>query len=249
MHKVKTLCLLWFVALFSISNVKAAPQPGLWNIDEELTGNPGRGFQIDSQGDVLILTFYGYEETGEPTFYLSSGPFTENSFEAELLQFEGGKSFGGDFQDAALIGPVGLVKLEFDSTTTGTIELPGEQPKTISRFSFNDLSGELNGQFEGLAYGVGPFADDSSTFTFDLADGNFSLIRNSFFSGECRFEGVYELAGAGINAIGTYRCSDFSEGDFVAEQLSVNPLGIYTGLFERFPENSEGVIREIHTGR
>ena len=224
------------------------PQPGLWNIDEESNGEPGRGFQIDTQGNTLILTFYGYEATGEPTFYLSAGPFSPSGYQGELQTFEGGTAFGAPFTDAQLSGSAGTVTLTFDSSVTGTIQLPGEPQKAISRFSYADVTRSINGTFEGETRGIGPFSTDTTTYTLQLDDGEFSLVRDAFFSGECRFEGVYTPAGTGVDASGEYQCSDFSSGQFVAEQVSVNSLGVYSARIIRTPEGSNEQIEEIHSG-
>ena len=40
------------------------PQTGTWVINEEANGEPGRGFQIEVQNDILVLYFYGYEPGG-----------------------------------------------------------------------------------------------------------------------------------------------------------------------------------------
>jgi len=140
------------------------------------------------------------------------------------------------------------VTLVFDSTVTGTIQLPGESQKEISRFSYADITSTINGTYEGEASGIGPFTTDSSTFTLDLNDGQFSLIRDAFFSGECRFEGVYTLAGTGIDASGEYNCADFTSGQFVAEQVTTNSLGVYSARVIRFPDDSDDEIEEIHSG-
>ena len=44
---------------------------GLWyNADES-----GRGYDIDLQGDTMIVTTYVYEQSGDPIWYLSSGTY------------------------------------------------------------------------------------------------------------------------------------------------------------------------------
>lgn len=248
MTLVRIVLICFIVSLMITSPVFAEPQPGLWNIDEESNGQPGRGFQIDTQGNVLIMTFYGYESNGRPTFYLSSGQFEDDRYEGELLTFIGGTTLGGVFVDAEVSDSAGDVILQFDSTTTGTIRLPGEEEKAISRYSYADISQQINGTYEGDTAGIGPFSTDSSTYTLRLDNGAFTLIRDSFFSGECRFEGIYVLAGIGVEASGDYRCADFSEGEFVAEQVSVNNIGVYSALLTRFPDDSSSPIREKHSG-
>ena len=114
----------------------ASPLPGLWAITSEVNGMPGRGFQVERQGDVMVLTFYGYEATGAGRFWLASGFYAYGQFSAPLLTFDGGTSFGGSSQNAQVVGDAGTVNVVFTSASTGMITLPGETPKEISYFRF-----------------------------------------------------------------------------------------------------------------
>lgn len=114
------------------------PQVGTWAIDEEVNGEPGRGFQIDVQNDVLVLYFYGYEPTGESTYWLAAGKFAKGSNELtmDLGAYEGGMAFGDPFKNATYLGPRGQVTVRFDGITYGEICLPSESCKAISAFNF-----------------------------------------------------------------------------------------------------------------
>jgi dienelactone hydrolase len=112
------------------------PLPGLWAISSEVNGSPGRGFQIDLQGSTLVLTFFGYDAVGKGRFWLASGAYADNRFSGPLTAYEGGTSFGGSFQAAHATASAGNVTISFSSETSGTITLPGEGPKAISRFAF-----------------------------------------------------------------------------------------------------------------
>jgi hypothetical protein len=112
------------------------PKPGLWAVSSEVNGSPGRGFQIDLQGNTLVLTFFGYDAAGNGRFWLASGTYASNSFTGALTAYEGGTSFGGPFQAAHATGSAGDVTITFSSETSGTITLPDEAPKVISLFAF-----------------------------------------------------------------------------------------------------------------
>jgi len=238
-----------FAALFFSTSFAATPEPGLWNIDEELNGLPGRGFQVELQNDILVLTYFGYEEEGDATFYISSGFYNGVTFLGELLEVEGGTAIGGVFQNGEVVDTIGIVRLDFDSSTSGTIRLPNEETKAISKYAFNDPRTLFAETYEGLVYSAGIFAQDTSTYTFSFGEGNMVTIeRDSYFNSTCIYSGFYELAGNGMNVSGAYECADFSSGDFVAENLTVSSLGVYTGTFTRYPENSDMAFQEIHTG-
>ena len=68
------------------------PQTGAWVINEEANGEPGRGFQIEVQNDILVLYFYGYEAAGDSAFWLATGAFQPGSNEitADLGEYQGG---------------------------------------------------------------------------------------------------------------------------------------------------------------
>ena len=135
--------LLGSVLLFlSISNTALAqditPQSGLWIIAQENNGQPGRGFNLDAQNNALVLTFYGYETSGEAMWWLASGSFAagSNQLTMALGAYEGGMAFGDPLKNATYLGPDGQVTIRFDSVTSGEICLPNEPCKAIVPFIF-----------------------------------------------------------------------------------------------------------------
>jgi hypothetical protein len=124
------------------------PQNGAWMIDSELDGKPGRGFTLDTQGNITAITFYGYETYGEPTFYVGAAAFASDRTYAPLItltRYSGGRFIGSTSPVSAVPssansdGSVGKVELKFFSTdngVSGSIKLPGEPEKRISRFNF-----------------------------------------------------------------------------------------------------------------
>jgi hypothetical protein len=108
----------------------------LWAINSEENGQPGRGFTIEDQGNVMVLTVYGYDLSGRPTFYQASGTVNNNSFAGSLAYYTGGTPFGGSWQSASLAGNAGQVTVNFTDSNTGTITFPGEVAKAISKFNW-----------------------------------------------------------------------------------------------------------------
>lgn len=106
----------------------------------------------------------------------------------------------------------------------------------------------LNRSFEGTTYNLSIFGTDSTSYRFSLGGGSLRLERSAFFSGTCIYEGTYEIRGAALQSTGTYKCSDFSNGEYEAENLSINLTGLYTGIFYRRPDGSAEIISEIHSG-
>ena len=115
-------------------NVRATPSDGLWSLDEGNPGDSGRGFQLELRNNVMVFTYYGYNADGKAQWYLAAGNFADGSFSGPMWRYEGGTYLGGPYRAASPIESVGTVSITFSSSTTGTITLPNEQPKGISKF-------------------------------------------------------------------------------------------------------------------
>jgi hypothetical protein len=86
--------MVFFFLMFPMLPALAVtPQNGAWSIDPENNGQPGRGFQLETQNSVLVLTFYGYDNTGNSTFYLMSAPIVNSTASGDLGQYTGVISF------------------------------------------------------------------------------------------------------------------------------------------------------------
>lgn len=125
------------------------PQPGTWIISDEITGEPGRGFGVDVQGETLALQVFAYEKDGHPTFYAAAGVVKNNVFNAKLGRYSGGRYLGGPLQAARENSTPGNVTIRFTSSTTGFIQLPGESELAIQRYAFasQKMPNELLGRW------------------------------------------------------------------------------------------------------
>lgn len=128
--------LLCLSALWSPWVQAVSPESGLWAIESEMDGRPGRGFQIDYQGNTLGLTFFGYLADGSAQWYIASGTLVNDAFSAPLETYRGGMAFGGERRPGQSSGSPGMVSIQFTDATHGTIRLPNEAPKAIVRFRF-----------------------------------------------------------------------------------------------------------------
>jgi phosphatidylethanolamine-binding protein (PEBP) family uncharacterized protein len=127
------------------------PMNGLWAVDQEIDGNPGRGFHVDQQGTSLVVAFFGYRSDGGAQWYFTAAPYADNSFTGSLDQYVGGTAFGAPWKPAAAAGSAGNVRLTFTDPTHGQITLPGEPVKKVSRL----LGGGNGGPGGGGAGGGG----------------------------------------------------------------------------------------------
>ncbi|MGO8754048.1 MAG: hypothetical protein ACLQHK_02310 [Gallionellaceae bacterium] len=192
---MKTLIRLVAVLFLAISSSAWAfmPTSGIWAVDSENTGKPGRGFNIEVQNEIVFFTYYGYRTDGSSMFYYAAGPIANNVFTSDLLEFQGGTYLGGIYQPAALIINAGPVILSFTSGTHGTITLPGESPKAISKdeFGYADGPDGLLGTWL-LSYitGFGPISE-VETLTTELgtssSTGN-GVVYTSSYDFSCEFQ-------------------------------------------------------------
>jgi len=109
------------------------PTQGLWWNPAE----SGRGYQIDLQGDTMIVTTYVYEQSGDPIWYLSSGTYdhTTATFQSAYDIFANGQCFGCPYVAPAHTGDAGPITITFHTNQTATLTYPGGSTE-ISKFQY-----------------------------------------------------------------------------------------------------------------
>jgi hypothetical protein len=192
------------------------PQDGLWAIDTEVNGQNGRGFQIETHNGTLVFTYYGYRTGGHDHWYLAAGSLANGSFSDSMTQYEGGTALGAAYTPAVANGTAGTIAMTFTGATSGSITLPGESTKSISKFAFSGggsptmvpdnglwvIDAELNGQ-DGRGFQIEQHGsllvftyygyDAGGQETWYLAAG--SMIGDSFTSGFTEYGGGTILGG------------------------------------------------------
>lgn len=159
------------LTVIAFSSQAFMPATGLWSVDVETNGSPGRGFTIEVENEVLVLAYYGYRLNGSSTFYLATGPILNNTFTAELNEYSGGASLGAAYRSATSAGSAGTVSIQFSDGLRGVVTFPGETPKAISKFAFgygNSPSGLLGTYL--FAYHVSP-STNTDTYTLTSLTG------------------------------------------------------------------------------
>jgi hypothetical protein len=124
------------VCMFSAATLAApaAPQPGLWWSPHE----GGRGYSIDTQGELLVLAMFAYDNDGRMQWYYADGPLQLGGarWSGTLLKYDFGQPLDGSYRPATVVGNDGFVTIDFHSRTTGAITLPGGRSVAIERFNF-----------------------------------------------------------------------------------------------------------------
>lgn len=128
------------------------PNNGTWLVEDEITGRPGRGISLDVQGDTMLMQVFGYQPSGQPSFYMGfghyaseSGGSTASSARFALNRYAGGRSLGGEPASAQLVEQVGDVGVQVPlisakSLTYATVQFPGEVPKRMRRFALEPMN-------------------------------------------------------------------------------------------------------------
>lgn len=132
-------CLLaGLLALAVTSETRAAsvsdPALGLW----VHPGDGGRSFNIDLQGDLMIVTTILYTQQGAPLWYLSSGIYLHATglFRSSYDAYSGGQCFGcPPTAPTVHSGAAGPMEIRFHSGESATIVTP-EGPLDIVKFNY-----------------------------------------------------------------------------------------------------------------
>lgn len=195
------------VALSCLLGASAAasaftPAGGLWGFTTELNGQPGRGFQLTVENDVLIFYYYGYDSDGSGNYMFASGPLVNGSvFSGQLLSCRGGTVMGSAYKAATCSNGPGKVSMTFASGEKGVITLPGEAPKPINRFNF--------GYADGPDAMLGEFMFAYKANTFGNADF-YNLVTKTGI--RTPYDGALG-AGMVANATSTFGCDYFTSAD------------------------------------
>lgn len=184
------------------------PQQGMWSIGTEVNGKPGRGIQLDRQGgNYIILTYIGYRPDGSSMFLQASGKLVNGmSFSGDLIEYKNGRSLGGQARDGEAAKNAGVVSIEFDSTSSGTVTLPGEAPKRISRFQFEDHIGRLNHNFSYRSYRANSRHYVESQATIRASESQFSMTEVTDGLNQCQYSGDIRPTGETFASTGTASC-------------------------------------------
>lgn len=185
------------------------PEEGLWAVSSEVDGNPGRGFQLEVRNNVAVATVYGYDEAGNPVFYLATGTLKNGGFSGSLDTFSGGTTFGGATRSAAAAGSAGTVTFSFTDSTHGTVKFPGESSVAINKLDWSDPVYQ-NGPTSGL-WSVDAETDGQAGRGFQIETQNGVMVVTVY---------GYDGGGKGTFYLGT--------GTLSGDTLTV-PLNVYRG--------------------
>jgi len=195
----RTIILAMYLAWASAASA-FQPRTGFWWNPAE----SGRGFNMDIQDGVLVVTVYAYQAGGAAQWYLASGVLTNagRGFTGTLDRYQGGQCIACSYgEPPVLVGNDGVIVINFTSETAATVILPGGFTTSIRphNFAFGDPPQGLLGEWVFVYDTVpeGRTSADRFDFTWQLgatANGNGLVYDVDRFAG-CELQVKGALAG------------------------------------------------------
>ncbi|HEY6943467.1 hypothetical protein [Dokdonella sp.] len=135
------------------------PSVGLW----AHPGDGGRGFNIDLQGDTMIVTTFIYTTGGDPIWYLSSGTYNHATgrFTSTYDSYSDGQCFGcpASHQPVVHVGAAGPMTIQFHDNQSATLTTPAGSLEIVKfNYGFPSLTGMLYGEWT-FSLNVGGIVD------------------------------------------------------------------------------------------
>jgi hypothetical protein len=112
----------------------AEPQAGLWWSPQE----SGRGYALDPQGDTMVVTTFGYDDSGRMQWYYSDGKLTNGGYHwcGTLYRFDFGQPLNGFYMPPTNVGTDGTICMDFNGRVNATLTLPSGRRVAIQRQNF-----------------------------------------------------------------------------------------------------------------
>jgi hypothetical protein len=161
MSRIGLIILLLYAG---ISNA-IAPEDGIWYNPQQ----PGRGWVITSQNDLMAVSTYTYAASGAPTWYLSVGNYSDatRSFAGSLAGTRDGQCIGCPYRAPAATGSAGALTIQFTDNENAVLVQAGETvPIRKYYYAYSEPDDRLYGEWSfagNVALGIG----DAEFLVFD----------------------------------------------------------------------------------
>ena len=191
--------LVMLAALAGFATVASAgtiggPTQGLWYNPQE----PGRGYDIDLQGDTMIVTTYVYDAARDPIWYLSSGTYDHETgvFSSTYDSYSGGQCFGCAYTaPTAHVGSGGPITITFHTNQFATLTFTGGSTDIVKfAYGFPTRTDVLFGEWALTYETAGNVAGDWIVFDQSTTDPNGQTFAKGHAAGDASVTalGVYE---------------------------------------------------------
>lgn len=196
---VMLAALAGFASLASAATV-GGPTPGLWYNPQE----SGRGYNIDVQGDTMIVSTYVYDQAHDPIWYLSSGTFDHETgvFTSTYDSYTGGQCFGCPYvAPTPHVGAGGPITITFHTNQTATITYPGGSSDIVKfAYGFPTRTDVLYGEWAFSYETGGNVTGDWIVFDSSQTDDTGAVFAKGHAAGDSTvtalgiYDGVYREA-------------------------------------------------------
>ena len=186
------LCLVFGAqAMAAVPKILGGPTPGLWwNSNES-----GRGYQVDLQGSIMVVTTYAYGPTGAVVWYVSAGVYnhTTGTFESTFDNGDNGQCFGCPYRaPTPRASAGGQMRIVFNDANTGTLYFNGGS---------TPIKRDLFGYPAKLDFLYGEFVLSTNTSGITIAD--WPVLFNPLTNGGRQFVTGAQDSSNNV-AVGTY---------------------------------------------
>jgi len=211
-----SLCLCSFAAR------AAASLEGLWWNPAE----SGWGITLTQQATTIFGTWFIYGADGKPYWVvatLARSGVTGATYTGQIYTTSGTPyatvPFNATETKGSIVGSATLTASDANHASL-VYAINGQQvQKQIERETLAPVN--VAGGYMGKTMGVGVFGEDDTDFTVTITGNSIHIVRSAFFDGTCIFDGTEVQMGSRIAAQGSYRCSDFSDGTWTTDDLSL----------------------------
>lgn len=228
----------WILVLISAFGLSSARATSFATDFTDLWFNPassGEGFNVIHQGDTLFITFFVYDSTNHPIWYVAPAT-TYTGTSGNNLNFQGAL-----YVTAGPPGPNGAAgatqvgTVQFAATGIGSAVLtytvnsvPVQKALTRQTWRNDDLSGNYIGAAVGTYSGCpsNGYAEEPVALTI-AQSGSTTVIQAAFSNYSCNYSGTYKQEGRMGSITGAATCTDAPGqlGAFNAFELQVTPAG------------------------
>ena len=232
-------------APLSHASTKTTDITDMWWIPSE----SGWGVNVILQYDTAFLTFFVYDKSNNPTWFVATANFVGPSG-ADLiwigdLYVTTGPWFGGPFDPTTVVNrKAGSVTFRLTSINQAELSYTVDGVvvnKVVQRQTWKNenLSGNYNGGYSFLNTGCTPMAlngvqEDVGTIVVNHTGTSFSAAFDGANS-SCTFGGSYNEMGKLGNVTGNYNCTDGTAGTFDLVEAS----GTISGFSGRMSGRSQ----------
>jgi len=170
------------------------PSPGLWYDPDE----SGRGYDIDVQGDTMIVSTYVYDAQHNPIWYLSAGPYDHETdvFTSTYDSYSGGQCFGCPYiAPTPHVGAGGPITITFTTNQTATITYPGGSSNIVKyAYGFPTRTDVLAGEWAFTYETAGNVTGDWIVFDQTYTDPSGAVFVKGHAAGDTTVTalGIYD---------------------------------------------------------